>query len=394
MSIEERIRQRLQDLGFDDVRFVAAGRVPPEHEARFRDWIASGKQADMHWIDRTEEKRVDPRKVIEGAKTIVLLGTNYLPSDSRAAGQQRWAKYALYEDYHDTIEKGLIAAGKVIEEVAGCGPEDYRYYVDTGPVMERGWAALSGLAWQGKNGMAISRDHGNWLFLSCILTRLDLTPDEAAENRAAVSGSRPRRDSNGRGENAPETRPGDPVEPAPGVGLFCGSCTRCVDACPTRAIVRPGIVDSRLCLSYHTIENKGEIPEEIRPAMGGRIFGCDICLDVCPWNRFARAGRSSLLSGRAALADLGLVEILDMDPERFSQVFRKTPIKRLKLRGLLRNACVVAGNLFAGNSDPALEEWRRGLDFARMREALEALAENGEPLVRSHAVWALSQRRV
>lgn len=381
MSGRNRIRHRLLDLGFDEVRFARADRIHPAHEGRFRDWIASGKCADMHWIDRSAEKRIDPRKVLDGARTVIVLGTNYLPVDSRAADQQRWAKYSLYEDYHDTIKKGLVAAGAVLEEETGCESTDYRYYVDTGPVFERGWAARAGLAWQGKNGMAISRRHGNWLFLSCILTRLELGPDQPSDNKM----SHPRRD------DLSAFQPSTTSVSRNGVGLFCGSCTRCIDACPTGAIVSPGIVDSRLCLSYQSIENKGEIPEEIRPAMGGRIFGCDICLDVCPWNRFARAGRSHLLSGRAALADLTLVEILEMNEERFSEVFRKTPIKRLKLRGLLRNACIVAGNLFSDNPDPALAEWRRGLDRERLVAALNRLVESREPLVRPHATWALKQ---
>lgn len=343
----ETLRARLTALGFDEVRFAAA---TPAGGGALRGWLAAGHHADMAWMERTTDKRGDPALVLPGARTVIVLGVNYWPG--RAAGEgnrPRWAKYALHEDYHDTIRPGLTAAGRVLEELCGATPADYRYYTDTGPVLERGWAARAGLGFRGKNAMLISRRHGNWLFLAAILTRVEIEPDDPL--RAAIP------------------RPGGD-EPA---GLLCGSCTRCLAACPTAAFPAPGVVDARRCVSYQTIENKGAIPRELRTGIGARVYGCDTCLEVCPWNRFAQAGRSALLAARHELADLTLGDLLELTPERFAEVFRRTPIKRVKLAGLLRNACVVAGNSGDRSHLPQLAR----------------LARHESPLVRLHAVWAV-----
>jgi epoxyqueuosine reductase len=289
---------------------------------------------------------------------VILLGVNYWAGKAADRNLRRpdrpvWARYALHEDYHDTIKPGLIAAGRVLEELCGASGTDYRFYVDTGPVLERGWAARSGLGFLGKNGMLISRRHGNWLFLAAILTRVGIAPD------------RPLRQ---------EALPHAADEPA---GLLCGKCTRCIDACPTQAIPRPGVVDARRCISYQTIENKGIIPRELRGGIGLRVYGCDVCLEVCPWNRFARAGRRLLLSARPEIARHSLRELLELTPERFAEIFRRTAVKRLRLTGLLRNACVAAGNTAAG---------RGGRELL---PALVKLAAHESALVRAHAVWAV-----
>jgi epoxyqueuosine reductase len=343
---QSEFRQQLADLGFDDVRFATL--TPPPTDP-LRAWLAAGHQADLHWMERTADKRLDPALVLPGAKSIVMLGVSYWrgPVDARppAPGAPRWARYALHEDYHDTVKPALAAAGRLLEQLYGAGAADYRYYVDTGPVLERSWAARAGLGFTGKNAMLISRRHGNWLLLAALLTRVEF----AADAPLTVSGR---------------------AEP---VGLLCGKCTRCLDACPTAAFPSPGVVDARRCISYQTIENKGIIPRELRPAIGHHLFGCDVCLEVCPWNRFAQAGRQLLLSSRHDLTAISLAEILALTPERFAAVFRRTPIKRLKLAGLLRNACVVAGN--AG--DPA------------HRPHVVALAtSHSSAIVRAHAVWA------
>jgi Uncharacterized Fe-S protein len=349
MSVERRevLRGRLRALGFDVVRFAAAEACGGDRVA-LEAWLREGMHGEMAWMERTVEKRGDPSRVLPGVKTVVALGVNYGARESGGGGPV-WARYALHEDYHDTMKAGLAAAGRVLEEMFGVSGEDYRYYVDTGPVLERNWAARAGVGFVGKNAMVISREHGNWLFLAAILTRVEIEPDEPLRNRAVAAGE----------EGA--------------VGLLCGKCTRCMDACPTQALVRPGVVDSRRCVSYQTIENRGVIPRELRAGIGRRIYGCDVCAEVCPWNRFAQDGRGVLLVARRELAELTLREILQLTPERFAAVFRRTAIKRVKLAGLLRNACVVAGN---ARDESALPE-------------LVRLAGEGRPLVRAHAVWAV-----
>ena len=349
----EALRERLRALGFDEVRFAAAEK---SGGAGLREWLGAGHQADMAWLERTADKRMDPALVLPGVRSAILLGVNYWPGLS--IGNQKskiknptWARYALHADYHDTIKPGLAAAGRVLEELGGIAPEDHRYHVDTGPVLERGWAARSGLGFRGKNAMLISKKHGNWLFLASILTRAEIAPDEPLRKTA-----------------------GPPAlgEPA---GLLCGKCTRCLDACPTGAFPAPGVVDSRRCISYQTIENKGIIPAELRAGIGLHLYGCDICLEVCPWNRFAQAGRSLLLGVRPDIAELTLRELLELTPARFAEIFRGTAIKRLKLTGLLRNACVVAGNAGDASHLPALVK----------------LAAHDSVIVRAHAVWAVHQ---
>ena len=383
--LHEQVRAGLRGLGFDEVRFAAL----PDADvgAGLGAWLDAGHHADMAWMERTREKRADPTQLLPGARSIILLGVNYWMPDAplaarvgaTGAGQPeghgaseaaagahlaasvpaalasatpRWARYALHADYHDTIRTGLVEAGRLLERLAGIGSEDYRYYVDTGPVLERGWAARSGLGFTGKNAMLISRTHGNWLFLASILTRLALPADPPIRRLPP---------------------PPSPAEPGAHAGLLCGKCTRCLDACPTQAFPSPGVVDSRRCVSYHTIENKGIIPRALRRGIGDRVYGCDTCLEVCPWNRFAQEGRRMLLSVRHDLRELTLAELLALTPERFAVVFRGTAVKRLKLSGLLRNACIVAGN--SGN--PA------------HLPALQSLAQHPLTVVRAHAVWAV-----
>jgi epoxyqueuosine reductase len=341
----EELRGRLGGLGFDEVRFA---RLAPRPGDGLRDWLGNGYHADMDWMERTAPKRLDPGLVLQGARTAVLLGIDYFqegePTGGRGPGPS-WARYSLYRDYHDSLKPALGAAGRVLEEVCGAGPGDYRYYVDTGPVLERAWAAQAGVGFIGKNAMLISRSHGNWLFLACILTRIDLEPDA----------------------------PLLPHREAGSVGLLCGKCTRCMDACPTGAFPAPGVVDARRCISYQTIENKGIIPRELRAGVGNRVYGCDTCLDVCPWNRFAAQGRRLILESRADIAELTLRELLVLTPERFAGVFKGTAIKRVKLAGLLRNACVAAGN----SGDQGL------------LDPLVVLASHASPTIRAHAVWAV-----
>ena len=349
---QEELRRRLGELGFDEVRFAA---LSSGRDDGLRAWLDAGMQGEMSWMERTADKRIDPQLVLPGARSAIMLGVSYWGKEREEIGGKigpTWARYALHEDYHDTVKPGLVAAGRVIEELYGVGERDYRYYVDTGPVLERGWAARSGLGFVGKNAMLISRRHGNWLFLAAILTTVELAADEPIRRKV---------------ENLDTKRAGE-------VGLLCGKCTRCLDACPTGAFPQPGVVDARRCISYQTIENKGVIPRELRAGIGMRIYGCDVCLEVCPWNRFAQEGRRMLLAVRGEIAEIALSEILELTPGRFAEVFRRTAIKRVKLGGLLRNACVVAGNAGDASVLPQL---------VRLAGAHELA------LVRAHAVWAV-----
>jgi epoxyqueuosine reductase len=349
-SVQEELRGRLLGLGFDAVRFVRLEPRPPA--GGLTAWLGAGYHGDMDWMERTAGKRLDPGLVLGGARSAVLLGVSYHGGgggggEKAPGGAPAWARYSLYRDYHDSLKLALAGAGRALEELFGAGPCDYRYYVDTGPVLERAWAAMAGVGFIGKNSMLISRRHGNWLFLASILTRVDLESDP------------------------PLRRRGEPGA----VGLLCGKCTRCMDACPTRAFPAPGVVDARRCISYQTIENRGVIPRELRAAIGSRIYGCDTCLEVCPWNRFAAEGRRVILASRGDIAEIPLRELLGLTRERFAEVFRGTAIKRIKWAGLLRNACVVAGN--SGD---------RGLV-----EPLAKLASHALPVVRAHAVWAVKR---
>jgi epoxyqueuosine reductase len=349
---QEELRRRIAALGFDQVRFAALRPVPGDG---LRGWLESGYQADMVWMERTAAKRLQPDLVLPGARAVIMLGVAYSGDTWPAPGKEDstpiWARYSVNGDYHDTLKPGLAAAGKILEELYGLSGADYRYYVDTGPVLEREWAGRSGLGFIGKNAMLISRRHGNWLFLSALFTRVDLIPDPPISKGLSRKSAA-----------APEA-----------IGLLCGKCTRCLDACPTGAFAAPGVVDSRLCISDQTIENRGIIPRALRPGIGTRVFGCDICLEVCPWNRFARTGRRLLLTSRDAILDLTWRDLLALTPGRFAACFRHTSVHRLKLNGLLRNACVGAGN--SGD--------------AGLLPPLSTLAAQAAPLVRVHAVWAV-----
>lgn len=352
---QEELRRRLEELGFDDVRFASTN--PPLESVALKDWLSAGMHGEMAWMERTADKRNNPDQVLAGVKSVILLGVSYADekpaegSHSHDPKRPIWARYALHQDYHDTIKPALIRAGRCIEEIYGAVESDYRYYVDTGPVLERSWAARAGLGFIGKNAMLISRQHGNWLFLAAILTKLEFVPDPPIRKKVLP----------------PEGATGEDI------GLLCGKCTRCLDACPTQAFARPGVVDARRCISYQTIENKSIIPRELRRGIGARIYGCDICLEVCPWNRFAHKGRSMLVTARRELADVTLAEILQLTQERFAELFRGTAMKRVKLGGLVRNACIVAGNSGDGAFLPLLTR----------------LAGHDLPLVRAHAVWAV-----
>ncbi|HEX3817873.1 MAG TPA: tRNA epoxyqueuosine(34) reductase QueG, partial [Chthoniobacterales bacterium] len=302
-ELKSRIVACARELGFDDCR-IAKADAPP-HAPQFRDWLAAGSAAEMAWIERGAEKRSDPQRVLEGVRSVVVLAMNYWQGDAPPNEQRgRIARYAWGDDYHDIIEPKLRQLNSFLESAGG----RQRGYVDTGPVLERDFAAAAGVGWHGKSTMLLNRSLGTWFFLAEIFTTLAFPPDPPQPER-------------------------------------CGSCTSCLDACPTGAITAPYWLDARRCISYLTIELKGSIPLELRPLIGDRIYGCDDCLAACPWNRFAKAANENRFALRPALAQMELRDFLALDDEGFRELFRGSPIKRIKRRGLLRNVCVALGNV-------------------------------------------------
>jgi epoxyqueuosine reductase len=331
-EIKAALVERARALGFDACRVAQCG--PPPHAPEFSQWLDAGHAGEMTWMERNKERRMDPMQVLPGARSVIVLGMNYWQgANSTPPGHGKFARYAWGDDYHDLIERRLAELAGWMGEFGGL----QKPYVDTGPVLERDFAALAGAGWHGKSTMLISRDLGTWFFLAEILTTLDLPPDEPAADR-------------------------------------CGTCTSCIAACPTGAIDAPHHLDARRCISYLTIELKGSIPVELRPLIGDRVYGCDDCLTACPWNRFARASHEAAFAAREGTR-MGLTDLLALTDEDFRRLFRNSPIKRIKRRGLLRNVCVVLGNTGGPDDLPALER----------------ACGDSEPLIREHAQWAITQ---
>lgn len=333
--MKERIRQRARELGFDDCRFTSA--AAPESAPRLDQWLAHGAHGEMSWLERNAAKRRDPQLVLPGARTVITLALSYHNSKPELQNPKFGviARYARHADYHDVLTRPLEALSQFADEQGGVGTRSL-WYVDTGPILEREFAQRSGIGFVGKHTNVISRGMGNWILLAEILTTLELEPDAPEKNR-------------------------------------CGSCTRCLAACPTNAITAPFQLDARLCISYLTIELKGSIPVELRPAIGNRIFGCDDCLAACPWNRFAQEGSLMHQHERPDLREPELLDLLKLDETEFKQRFRGTPIIRTKRRGLLRNVCVALGNTGGREALPELEK----------------AAMDSEPLIAEHADWAI-----
>ncbi|WP_411827458.1 tRNA epoxyqueuosine(34) reductase QueG [Luteolibacter sp. AS25] len=332
----EKIKAWANQLGFDDCRIASAKRA--SHADDFDEWLAEGKNGEMKWLERNPARRADPREVLEGCQSVICLAINYYAGESPFPEghpeDYRIARYSWNNDYHDLVEKRLAEFDAKLKTIGGM----QRYYVDTGPVLERDFATDAGLGWNGKSTVQIHRKIGTWFFLAELLTTLDLVPDQP-------------------------------------FGDHCGKCTRCMDACPTQAITAPHKMDARKCISYLTIENKGPIPEEYRRAIGDRIYGCDECLTVCPWNRFAKESNEIAFQAREEIFNHRLRDFLGLDVEDFRRVFAKSPIKRIKRERFLRNVCVALGNTGGEGDLPALEK----------------AAEDPDPLISEHAQWAISE---
>ena len=351
--MKEKIRQRALELGFDDCRFTTAD--VPASAGQFQNWLAEKRHGEMVWLERNASKRTAPQKVLSGAKSVIVLAASYAASDGcretcdelsplsnprhspPATRHGSIARYARFDDYHDILGERLKQFTAFVNQLGGADTRS-RWYVDTGPLLERDFAQRAGLGFIGKHTNLISRRFGNWILLGEIITTLKLEPDAPEKNH-------------------------------------CGNCARCLGACPTRAITAPFQLDARRCISYLTIELKGSIPVELRPAIGHRIFGCDDCLAVCPWNRFAREGRLMKEHARPDLTAPNLIELLQLDEAGFKSRFAGTPILRAKRRGLLRNVCVALGNTGDVSALPALSR----------------VAKDSEPLIAEHARWAMEQ---
>jgi len=378
--LKERIKAEAARLGFALCGVTTAD--PPPHHRHYARWLAEGRAGEMLYLGRQEPKRGDLSLVLPGARSVVCVAFNYSPEEGQAptpspspvpgegsqeeerplslsypplplaaparrASAAGWreglgvgatvARYARFDDYHDLLWERLDALLAFIQ--AQVPDASGKVYCDTGPITERDLAMRAGLGWIGKHTNLISRRLGNWFFLGEIILDIPLPPD------------------------TPEN-------------THCGTCTRCLPACPTGAITAPYQLDARRCISYLTIELKGSIPIDLRPLIGARIYGCDDCLAACPWNKFAVRATDPAVAPRADLTTPDLLALLALDDDAFREKFRHSPIKRTKRRGLLRNVCVALGNLGDPRALPALQR---------------AAEHDPEPLVREHAAWAVGR---
>ena len=331
LNAAEILRQTAARLGFD--AFGIAPARAPAHAQNLQEWLSQSFQGEMNWMERDPETRADPNRYDPTARTILVAGVSSRQT-SPPLRRGRIAAYAQGSDYHDFLREKLETLAR---ETLTVWKGSHRVCVDTSPLLEKPLAALAGIGWQGKNTLLIHREHGPWLLLGFLLTDL-VIPAETPDSD------------------------------------HCGTCTRCLDACPTQAFPKPYVLDARRCLAYLTIEHPGEIPEEFRPLVGDRLFGCDECLEVCPWNRHAHNAREIKLTPRPRP---DLRDMLAWDDARFRSEFRGTPVFRLKRKRWLRNVSVVLGNIGETADLPALEQ----------------AGKDEDPLVREHAVWAVNQIR-
>lgn len=334
--MKQRIIAKAREIGFDAVG-IAPAVVGAREQARLDAFLAAGQHGDMDWLERNADRRRDPRTLWPDARSVIVLATNYGPDHDPMANLAAMERanisvYARNRDYHDLVKKRLKQLGRWMAQEFGC---ELKVFVDTAPVMEKPLAHAAGIGWQGKHSNLVNREFGSWTFLGEVFTTLELEPDK------------------------PEVD-------------HCGSCSKCLDICPTNAFPAPYTLDARQCISYLTIEHKGHIAEEFRAAIGNRVYGCDDCLAVCPWNKFAQTSSEAAFVPREDLTLPLLTSFLGLDDTAFRARFSGSPIKRVGRDRFLRNVLIAIGN--AGN---------RGA-----LPALEQVIRDPSSLVRAMAVWA------
>jgi epoxyqueuosine reductase len=338
-ELSARIKSEAQRLGFELVG-ISPAKVPP-HEGTFADWLRRGFAGEMDYLQRSEELRRNPQRLMPWAVSVVSVGMNYFTPFVRSGvsdAPKGWiSRYAWGDDYHDLIKSRLEELLEFVHDGYDRSVEG-RVFVDSGPVLERDFAGVAGIGWIGKNTHLISPEKGSWFFLGELFLSLPLAYDQPIKER-------------------------------------CGRCDLCLKACPTGAFVGPYVLDARRCISYLTIELKGSIPLHLRPLIGNHIFGCDICQEICPYNVKALPTKEAAFAPREGLYAPDLIPLLSLTAEEFRRRFRSSPIRRAKRRGLLRNVAVALGNLKSREAVPALV---RALD-------------DEEALVRGHAAWALGE---
>ena len=334
--ISQRIKSLGLELGFAQIGIAPA--VTPTGFHRLLQWIDSGHAADMQWVARRKDAYRHPDGVMQGTRSVIMAAMNYNDGAEPAAGG-RVARYAWGSaDYHDVLKPRLQKLADLLQTELPTART--RVVIDTAPLLERDFGRLAGIGWFGKNTMLISRAIGSWFFLGAVLTDIELEYDKPFEQN------------------------------------YCGSCTRCLDACPTDAFPEPGVLDARRCISYLTIEHRGEpIPLDLRNGIGEWLFGCDICQDVCPWNRFSPDDTLQEFQHLRSMNPIDCRELLTLSAEQFETRFRNSPMSRPGRAGLLRNAAIVLGNAGDRAAEPQL---------------IVAL-DDTEPLVRGTAAWALGR---